>query len=100
MQNWLFCETQNFVKRPVSFGKQQNLFRIEFCETKSETSYAGNPNAEKLFLNLMGQGSLNLKNKYSATIEEIISFQKIPLLTPIRFLLYSTFKGTVPQKSV
>jgi hypothetical protein len=43
MQNWLFRETQNFAKQPVSFAKQQNLFGIEFCETKSETSFAENP---------------------------------------------------------
>jgi hypothetical protein len=40
MQNWLFCETRNFVKRLVSFAKQQNSFHIEF----RETSFAGNPN--------------------------------------------------------
>jgi hypothetical protein len=28
----------------VSFAKQRNSFRIEFRETKSETSFAGNPN--------------------------------------------------------
>jgi hypothetical protein len=44
MQNWLFRETRNFVKQPVSFAKQRNSFRIEFRETKSETSFAGNPN--------------------------------------------------------
>jgi hypothetical protein len=43
MQNWLFRETRNFAKQPVSFPKQQNSFRIEFRETKSETSFAGNP---------------------------------------------------------
>jgi hypothetical protein len=43
MQNWLFCETQNFAKWPVSLAKQQNLFCIEFRETKSEMSFAGNP---------------------------------------------------------
>jgi hypothetical protein len=46
MQNWLFCKTRNFAKRLVSFAKQQNSFRIEFCETKSETSFAGNPTPE------------------------------------------------------
>jgi hypothetical protein len=44
MQNWLFRETRNFAKQPVSFAKQRNSFRIEFHETKSETSFAGNPN--------------------------------------------------------
>jgi hypothetical protein len=43
MRNLLFRETQNFAKRPVSFTKQQNSFRIEFRETKSETSFDGNP---------------------------------------------------------
>jgi hypothetical protein len=43
MRNWLFRETRNFAKRPVSFAKQQNSFRIEFRETRSETSFAGNP---------------------------------------------------------
>jgi hypothetical protein len=43
MRNWLFGETRNFAKQPVSFAKQQNSFRIEFRETKSETSFAGNP---------------------------------------------------------
>jgi hypothetical protein len=43
MRNWLFRETRNFVKRRVSFAKQRNSFRIVFRETKSETSFAGNP---------------------------------------------------------
>jgi hypothetical protein len=43
MQNWLFRETRNFVKQPVSFAKQRNSFCNEFPETKSETSFAGNP---------------------------------------------------------
>jgi hypothetical protein len=46
MQNWLFRETQNFAKQPVSFAKQRNSFRIKFRETKSETSFAGNPSHE------------------------------------------------------
>jgi hypothetical protein len=43
MRNWLFRETRNFAKHPVSFAKQRNSFRIEFRETTSETSFAGNP---------------------------------------------------------
>jgi hypothetical protein len=43
MRNWLFRETRNFAKRPVCFAKQRNSFRIDFRETKSETSFAGNP---------------------------------------------------------
>jgi hypothetical protein len=43
MRNWLFRETRNFAKQPVSFAKQRNSFRIEFRKTKSETSFAGNP---------------------------------------------------------
>jgi hypothetical protein len=43
MRNWLFCKTRNFAKRLVCFAKLQNSFRIEFRETKSETSFAGNP---------------------------------------------------------
>jgi hypothetical protein len=43
MRNWLFPETRNFAKQPVSLAKQRNSFRIEFRETKSETSFAGNP---------------------------------------------------------
>jgi hypothetical protein len=38
MRNWLFHKTQNFAKQLVSFAKQRNSFRIEFLETKSETS--------------------------------------------------------------
>jgi hypothetical protein len=48
MRTWLFRETKNFAKRPVSFAKQRNSFRIEFRETKSETSFAGNPSPDSL----------------------------------------------------
>jgi hypothetical protein len=47
MRNWLFRETRNFVKQPVSFAKQRNSFCIEFRETKSETSFAGNPSISR-----------------------------------------------------
>jgi hypothetical protein len=36
-------QTQNFVKRRVNFAKQGKSFCIKFRETKSKTSFAGNP---------------------------------------------------------
>jgi hypothetical protein len=63
MRNWLFRETQNFAKQPVSFAKQRNSFRIEFRETKSETSFAGNPSRDLLARGLRVRvGCFLLKN--------------------------------------
>jgi hypothetical protein len=51
----LFRETRNFAKQPVSFAKQRNSFRIEFRETRSETSLAGNPMYDALIIHCVAR---------------------------------------------
>jgi hypothetical protein len=47
MRNWMFCETQSFTKRPDCFAIQPNSFCIEFRETRSQTSFVGNPSSHR-----------------------------------------------------
>jgi hypothetical protein len=71
MRNWLFREARNFAKRPVSFAKLRNLFRIEFRKTRSKTSFAGNPNFYPKTVKILYRAISMLR--YCCTIPGIIS---------------------------
>jgi adenine specific DNA methylase Mod len=77
MRNWLFCETRNFAKQPVSSAKQRNSFRIEFRETKSKKSFAGNPRP------------LQRKNNYHQN--SIREDNHLPVIDYYRYHVFRTF---------